>query len=203
MSLLFSNADTASSITDRNTVGKNGAIGINTSYPTVALNPGDGLQTNPALNGVKYTAIRVPEGKYNGQSYVGIPTDSNHGTLLQGMNLRLSGNWEVIGYGGHMGSGMGGNLMNSQNYISWASGWSSNLPYGTYRALAVYGYCSDGGVHINISIGGANVAHSYGTYWNCDDVTFTGGGAFRVFFDSNLTYRNPTGVLIIVLHKYS
>lgn len=59
---------------DRNTVGVNGAIGINDSYPNVALNIGSTPQNTIAKDGNRYAAIQVPDGSYNGESYVGVKT---------------------------------------------------------------------------------------------------------------------------------
>ena len=59
---------------DRNTVGVNGAIGINDSYPNVALNIGTTPQNTIAKDGNRYAAIQVPDGSYNGESYVGVKT---------------------------------------------------------------------------------------------------------------------------------
>lgn len=60
-----------SGLPDRNTVGKNGAIGINARYPSVALTVGDNAQVGTALDGNSYLAIRAPKGEYKGESYVG------------------------------------------------------------------------------------------------------------------------------------
>lgn len=57
---------------DRNTVGRNSAIGVNQNYPLVALNKGSFQQYTMALDGKEYFCICVPKGYYNGNSYVGI-----------------------------------------------------------------------------------------------------------------------------------
>lgn len=56
---------------DRNTVGKNGAVGISDTYPTIAITPGDTLQINQATDDNYYFAIQPEAGYYNGGSYVG------------------------------------------------------------------------------------------------------------------------------------
>lgn len=61
---------------DRNTVGVNDAIGITTSSPTVALNKGLNYLTAKALDGNNYMTIKVPDGYYNGKSYVGVSPSS-------------------------------------------------------------------------------------------------------------------------------
>ena len=57
---------------ERNVVGRNGAISINSSWPTVALHPNDtSAQFNQASDKKNYICINVPRGYYNGSSYVG------------------------------------------------------------------------------------------------------------------------------------
>lgn len=59
-------------ILDRSTVGRNSAIGINAQYNNVALIVGHTPQNSLAVDGKEYFCIGVPEGYYNGKSYVGI-----------------------------------------------------------------------------------------------------------------------------------
>lgn len=67
---------------DRSTVGVNGCIGINSSYPTVALYPdGKALQSTKALNGVQYVAIKVPRGRFSGESYVAVTYAQMHSLI--------------------------------------------------------------------------------------------------------------------------
>lgn len=61
-----------STLPDRNKVGKNDCIGMNSSYPAVALSVGANLQTTSALDGNTYVAMQPPKGEYNGESYVGV-----------------------------------------------------------------------------------------------------------------------------------
>lgn len=155
---------------------------------------------NVSTSGSNVT-YRINQGAYmlNGSS--GYPEIySSRSNVLTAMNLNFSSGWEVIGFGGHFGSGMGNNILNAQQYLTWANGWSANLPYGTYRVMVCFGYCSDGGVQIAIYLGNSFVSHNYGTYWNCEDCQFTGSGALRIVFAPDLTYRNPSGVLMVVCH---
>lgn len=113
---------------------------------------------------------RINQGAYmlNGSS--GYPeVYSSRSNVLTAMNLNFSSGWEVIGFGGHCGSGMGNNVVNAQQYLTWANGWSATLPQGTYRVLVCFGHCSDGGVHTLTYLGNTFVGHKYETYWNCDD----------------------------------
>ena len=145
---------------------------------------------------------RINQGAYmlNGSS--GYPeVYSSRSNVLTAMKLNFSSGWEVIGFGGHCGSGMGDKVYNAQQYLTWANGWSATLPQGTYRVLVCFGYCGDGGVDMYIYFGGKDVSTKYGTNWNCDDCQFTGSGALRISFAPNFSYRNPTGVVMVVCHK--
>ena len=145
--------------------------------------------------------LRISQGAYRTNAASGYPeiTVSRAGALT-GMNLNFSGNWEVIGFGGHMGSGWGtDNNENAQRCITWANGWSANLPQGTYRVLVCFGQQSSGGSDLSITIGGVEKSHAYGTYWNCDDVTFTGRGALVI--RNGIASRDPGGVVIVVWHQ--
>ena len=84
---------------DRNTVGVNGAIGMNNSYPNLALNIGSTSQNTIAKDGNRYAAIQVPDGLYNGGSYVGVKTtdvgiyesDIRHGKSIFGVVGQFTG----------------------------------------------------------------------------------------------------------------
>ena len=59
-------------ILDRNTVGKNGAVGASASYPRVAVTPVErDTQAYQNTDGVKRVYLKPPKGYYNGESYVG------------------------------------------------------------------------------------------------------------------------------------
>lgn len=146
--------------------------------------------------------FRFPQGAYRTDASSGYPElTASRANILTAMNLSFSGNWECIAFGGHMGGGMGNNVYNAQQYLTWANGWSANLPSGTYRVLVCFGSCSDGGVDLSIMLGGSQKSHAYGTYWNCDDVTFSGSGALVISFAVNYAYRDPSGVVIVVLRQ--
>ena len=146
---------------------------------------------------------RIPFGAYRTSSGPdgGTEVKASKSAALSAMNLSFSGNWEVIGFGGHMGGDMGNNVYNAQQYLTWANGWSANLPSGTYRVLVCFGQGSEGGVDLSITLGGSQKSHAHGTYWNCDDVTFSGSGALVISFGAGYAYRNPSGVVIVVLRQ--
>ena len=65
---------------NRNTVGVNDAVGVSQAYPQVAVNSSiQNLQCITNLDNVTRVMVNPPQGYYNGDSYVGIPT-SNLGT---------------------------------------------------------------------------------------------------------------------------
>lgn len=61
------------SILPRNTVGKNGTVGISQYYPDVAVSKAnsDNTQTNSNRDGVSRLCLQPPAGFYDGNSYVG------------------------------------------------------------------------------------------------------------------------------------
>ena len=59
---------------NRNTVGKNDAIGISDNYSQVAMTEGSAPQINIAKDGKSYFSICPKSGYYNGNSYVGALT---------------------------------------------------------------------------------------------------------------------------------
>lgn len=60
------------SIPDKNTVGRNGCIGISDNYPTTSLSLINDIQYNRCKNGEYCLCLPVPIGYYNGYSYVGV-----------------------------------------------------------------------------------------------------------------------------------
>ena len=146
--------------------------------------------------------FRFPQGAYRTNASSGYPElTASRANILTAMNLSFSGNWECIAFGGHMVGDMGNNVYNAQQYLTWANGWSANLPSGTYRVLVCFGQGSEGAVDLSITLGGSQKSHAYGTYWNCDDVTFSGSGALVISFAAGYAYRNPSGVVMVVLHQ--
>ena len=145
--------------------------------------------------------FRFPQGAYRTNASSGYPeVTASRANILTAMNLNFSGNWECIAFGGHMGSGWGtSNNENAQRCLTWANGWSATLPQGTYRVLVCFGHSGAGGADISITIGGVEKSNAYGTYWNCDDITFTGSGALVI--RHGIASRDPSGVVIVVLHQ--
>lgn len=77
------------SIPKRSEVGYNGVIGINDSYPNVAVLISNDTQYNLCTNGQYIYCIKVPEGYYNGWTYIG----SNYTKLCADGNDTWIGLW--------------------------------------------------------------------------------------------------------------
>ena len=114
--------------------------------------------------------------------------------------------WHVIAYGCKADKNLGNTVLtNLADDLTWAHGWSKNLPYGNYRICFKFGQCSTGGIHCWITVGGVAHQHNYGVYWNGDDVILYGVSGeltMRWSDGSGLNYeRNPCGYCAFVLHS--
>lgn len=105
-------------ILDRNTVGKNACIGMNSNFPEVALSRSSQEQVTHALDGNDYVAMQPPYGVYWGQSYVGALKKDICNLLtfvpiviIGGAAIRLSSNID-------------------SNYVSGVYSTGGNVPYG-------------------------------------------------------------------------
>lgn len=92
---------------DRNTVGKNDVVGMNSSYPDIGSNPTSlNLQMSENLDGEKRLCLLAPQGYYNGNSYVSISAtelgtaDSskvvNGYTFTSNEGLNINGSMEAV-----------------------------------------------------------------------------------------------------------
>lgn len=113
----YSNSSTRKSGTllDRNTVGKNDCVGMNSNYPNVAFTYGDGSQITSLLNGGRAFAIQVPWGWYSGSTYVGMNVSDITGVLSP-----------TIKYAGRI----------------WANGYANGSGYNTTDFSANNQYCT-------------------------------------------------------------
>ena len=177
---------------DRNTVGVNGAIGINDSYPNVALNIGTIPQNTIAKDGNRYAAIQVPDGSYNGESYVGVKTSDvgiNESDIRYGKSIfnvvgqftgdaRMDGSRLCEGYSGyatgnkHNGTLPDRNIVGKNGSIGLSSGWPN-------VALSIMNECqynrsTDGNDHIciNVPLG----YYNGGSYVGCNISKLTADG---------------------------
>ena len=132
---------------DRNTVGVNGAIGMNNTYPNLALNIGTTPQNTIAKDGNRYAAIQVPDGLYDGSSYVGVKSDD---VKLMDYNIRAGVN--VFGVNGNFTNDA---VMDGSRLCEGYSGYSTGIKHnGTLPNRTIVG--KNGSV--GISSGWPNVA---------------------------------------------
>lgn len=137
-------------ILDRNTVGKHGAVGASSAYPSVAVTPVErDTQAYQNTDGVKRVYLKPPKGYYNGESYVGESYATvarviglNEGNLCAGSNaLGITGRGHAVAMFAAVGdsrwSGGSYNRLKLAYTVGGTSGfggWGCWLPAGTYRA---------------------------------------------------------------------
>ena len=137
-------------ILTRNQVGKNGAVGASSSFPSVAVTPVErDTQAWQNTDGVKRLYLKPPAGFYNGESYVG----DSYASVAAAIGLtaaKLGAGETVLDIAGTshamaMFAAVGDNRWSGGSYnrlklaytvggTSGFSGWGCWLPAGTYRA---------------------------------------------------------------------
>lgn len=153
-------------LTDRNTVGKNGCVGMNSNYPNVAFSYGSVPQITSLLNGRRAFAIMVPWGWYQGSTYVGCDWD----TLLN-----------TIGNKGAWGTTInpGGSVTIPQGYHNGSGVVRANNPASGWR-MRYFGGNADNLYHSQV-IGAPD---GNGTYaWGCSGYVYWGNENTHLAFD--------------------
>ena len=137
-------------ILDRNTVGKHGAVGASSYFPSVAVTPVErDTQAYQNTDGVKRVYLKPPKGYYNGESYVG----DSYATVARVIGLseaNLCAGSSVLdvtgrGHAVAMFATVGDSRWSGGSYnriklaytvggTSGFGGWGCWLPAGTYRA---------------------------------------------------------------------
>lgn len=137
-------------ILDRNTVGKNGAVGMASNFPAVAITPVTrNTQAHANVDGVNRLCLQPPAGYYDGNSYIG----ETYGTVASAIGLNeanLCAGSSVLGITGRghavaMFATVGDTRWSGGSYnrikLAWTlggtsgfGGWGCWLPAGTYRA---------------------------------------------------------------------
>lgn len=152
-------------ILDRNVVGKHGAVGASSAYPSVAVTPVErDTQAYQNTDGVSRVFLKPPAGYYNGETYVG----ENYGTVANVIGLNeanLCAGSNVLGITGRghaaamfaaVGDGRWSGGSPNRLKLAWQmggtsgfGGWGCWLPAGTYRAcgaiLVANCYIADAG----------------------------------------------------------
>ena len=134
----------------RNTVGKNGAVGMAPNFAAVAITPVTrNTQAHANVDGVNRLCLQPPAGYYSGESYVGDSYASvasaiglNEANLCAGSSvLGITGRGHAVAMFAAVGDSRwsGGSynrlkLAWTQGGTSGFGGWGCWLPAGTYRA---------------------------------------------------------------------
>ena len=202
-------------ILDRNTVGKNGAVGASSSFPRVAVTPVErDTQAWQNTDGVKRLYLKPPAGFYNGESYVGetyakvaSTIGLNEGNLCAGNSvLDVTGRGHAVA----MFATIGDNRWSGGSYnrmkLAWTlggtsgfGGWGCWLPAGTYRACGAIAvancYIADAGT-LSTRIYGAERVYGQSSVWGGNG-TFTLNGSQWVSVTSGNSNYSECGAVAI------
>ena len=202
-------------ILTRNQVGKNGAIGMASNFPYVAITPvTQNTQAHANADGVNRLCLQPPAGYYNGETYVG----ENYGTVANVIGLNdgnlCAGN-TVLGITGRghavaMFATIGDNRWSGGSYnrlkLAWQmggtsgfGGWGCWLPAGTYRACGAIAnlsncYIADAG-SLGTRIYGSEREYG-GSQWGARG-TFTLNGSQWISVTSGNSNYSELGVVTI------
>lgn len=202
-------------ILTRNQVGKNGAVGASSAYPSVAVTPVErDTQAYQNTDGVSRVFLKPPAGYYNGETYVG----ENYGTVANVIGLNeanLCAGSNVLGITGRghaaaMFAAVGGSRWSGGSYnrlkLAWTQGgtsgfggWGCWLPAGTYRACGAIAvancYIADAG-SLGTRIYGAERVYGNSSMWGGNG-TFTLNGSQWVSVTSGSTSYSECGAVAI------
>lgn len=194
-------------LTDRNTVGKNECVGMNSNYPEVAFSYGRVPQCTTLLDGVWAFAIQVPYGYYDGNHYVGV----TQGDVASSIGLtadKIKSGEQILGIWGNY-TGVNPNMKLVNRTVSWGSGvifsgddtsaskacqfglqYYANSEYNVHIEFRIYRNNSQiDVVHINREGGLMYDPRGYIAKW------YEGSGTYK--YDVNVTYHAGNGSLMI------
>ena len=202
-------------ILDRNQVGKHGAVGASSAYPSVAVTPVErDTQAYQNTDGVSRVFLKPPAGYYNGETYVGetfakvaSTIGLNDGNLCAGNTvLGITGRGHAVA----MFATIGDNRWSGGSYnrlkLAWQmggtsgfGGWGCWLPAGTYRACGAIAnlsncYIADAG-SLGTRIYGSEREYG-GSQWGARG-TFTLNGSQWVSVTSGNSNYSELGVVTI------
>lgn len=199
----------------RNTVGKHGAVGASTAFPSVAVTPVErDTQAHANADGVNRLCLQPPAGWYSGESYVG----ESYGTVASAIGLNeanLCAGSSVLGITGRghavaMFATVGDNRWSGGSYnrikLAWTlggtsgfGGWGCWLPAGTYRACGAIAvancYIADAGT-LSTRIYGAERVYGNTSAWGGNG-TFTLNGSQWVSVTSGSSSYSERGAVAI------
>ena len=202
-------------ILDRNTVGKHGAVGASSAYPSVAVTPVErDTQAYQNTDGVKRVYLKPPKGYYNGESYVG----DSYATVARVIGLseaNLCAGSSVLdvtgrGHAAAMFAAVGGSRWSGGSYnrlkLAWQmggtsgfGGWGCWLPAGTYRACGAIAvancYIADAG-SLGTRLYAAERVYGNSSAWGGNG-TFTLNGSQWVSVTSGSSNYSECGAVCI------
>ena len=200
---------------DRNTVGKHGAVGASSYFPSVAVTPVErDTQAYQNTDGVSRVFLKPPAGYYDGNSYIG----ETYGTVASVIGLNeanLCAGSSVLGITGRghavaMFATIGDNRWSGGSYnrlklaytvggTSGFGGWGCWLPAGTYRACGAIAvancYIADAG-SLSTRIYGAERVYGQSSVWGGNG-TFTLNGSQWVSVTSGSSNYSECGAVAI------
>ena len=199
----------------RNTVGKNGAVGMAPNFAAVAITPVTrNTQAHANVDGVNRLCLQPPAGYYDGNSYIG----ETYGTVASTIGLNdgnlCAGN-TVLGINGRghavaMFAAVGDTRWSGGSYnrlkLAWTQGGTSGfggfgcwLPAGTYRACGAIVvpncYIADAGT-LSTRIYGAERVYGQSSVWGGSG-TFTLNGSQWVSVTSGSSSYSECGAVCI------
>lgn len=202
-------------ILNRNTVGKHGAVGASSAYPSVAVTPVE-RDTQAYLNtdGVSRLFLKPPAGFYNGESYVGetfakvaSAIGLNDGNLCAGNTvLGITGRGHAVAMFATVGDNRWSGGSHNRLKLAWTlggtsgfGGWGCWLPAGTYRACGAISdltgcYIADAGT-LSTRIYGAEREYN-SSQWGAAG-TFTLNGSQWVSITSGNSNYSECGCVCI------
>lgn len=202
-------------ILDRNTVGKHGAVGASSAYPSVAVTPVErDTQAYQNTDGVKRVYLKPPAGYYNGETYVGDSYATvarviglNEGNLCAGSSvLDVTGRGHAVAMFAAVGDGRWSGGSYNRLKLAWQmggtsgfGGWGCWLPAGTYRACGAIAvancYIADAGT-LSTRIYGAERVYGNTSAWGGNG-TFTLNGSQWVSVTSGSSSYSECGAVAI------
>lgn len=199
----------------RNQVGKHGAVGASSYFPSVAVTPVErDTQAYQNTDGVSRLFLKPPAGYYSGESYVGetfakvaSTIGLNDGNLCAGNTvLGITGRGHAVAMFAAVGDSRwsGGSynrlkLAWTQGGTSGFGGWGCWLPAGTYRACGAIAvancYIADAG-SLGTRIYGAERVYGNSSMWGGNG-TFTLTGSQWVSVTSGNSNYSECGAVCI------
>lgn len=202
-------------ILNRNTVGKHGAVGASTAFPSVAVTPVKrDTQAYQNTDGVSRLFLKPPAGYYSGESYVGetfakvaSAIGLNDGNLCAGNTvLGITGKGHAVAMFATIGDNRWSGGSPNRLKLAWTlggtsgfGGWGCWLPAGTYRACGAIAdlkgcYIADAG-NLSTRIYGAEREY-FSSQWGAAG-TFTLNGSQWVSVTTGNSDYSELGVVTI------